>query len=420
MGAREQGSKGERERGAKSDDRVEKRAPSQPRKQRLMRGVLIGLSALLASMLADRFLPVLGVKLDRPTRYTLPPNLNVHEEHLEYSYALRTNSQGLRSAEVPFDKPAGARRIVLLGDAQTAGVGVELEQTFGALLEQKLPNTTVINCGRPWANTLAQARILIHVGLQYDPDLVLLCVSADDLADMPSQDIEDIYDVLPRSRGLTERLWPNLHGAWAASVQRSRYTREREPTGWLARMERIARSKKIAESEIERWRRSVAGFPELVDAADLDRFNGNVMAFGLFWRHSWSDALDIAPGHGEGAWKQMRAVLGALALEALSSGFALAVVFVPARVQYDRGYQDFLRGFGHNMTDRWLTETSNFQIALGRWCGDQGIPFLDLTAAFRGHPFPGALSTPHGGMLTAEGHRLVAEQVAEWLCAGTD
>ncbi len=407
--------------GASAFDEASAETPKRParhRRQSFKVAVLIGLTILLASMLTDRFLPMLSVKFDKPTRYTLPPNLDVRERHLEYDYTLRTNSRGLRCAEVPMEKPPGVRRIVLLGDAQTAGVGVEVEQTFGAILEQKLPNTTLINCGRPWANTLTQARILFHVGLEYGPDLVLLCVSADDLADMPSQDIGDIYDAFPRSRGLTERFWPNLHGARAAWVQRSRYAGEREPFDWRARMEGIARRKKIAESEIERWRKTVDAFPELVDAASRNRFNGNVMAFGLFWRHSWADALDIGPGHGEGAWKQMQAVLGAIALEAVRSGFALAVVFLPARVQYDRDYQNFLRGFGHNMTDRWLTETSHFQIALGRWCGDRGIPFLDLTAAFRGHPVPGALSTRYGGMLTVEGHALVADQIAPWLCGG--
>lgn len=379
--------------------------------------VLIGLTVLLASMLIDRFLPVLGVKLDKPTRYAFPPNLDVREQCLEYNYTLRTNSMGLRCAEIQLEKPPGSTRIVLLGDAQTAGVGVGLERTFGALLEQKLPNTTVINCGRPQANTLTQARILFHVGVQYDPDLVLVCVSADDLANMPSQDVGDIHDALQRPHGLAARLWPNLHGAVASFAQRSRYVQVREPTPWLAQMERIARSKKIAETEIDRWRRSVADFPDLVGAASRNRFDGNIMAFGLFWRHSWADALDIGPGHGEGAWKQMQAVLGAIALEALHSGFALGVVFLPARVQYDREYQVFFRGFGHNMIDRWLTETSRFQIALGRWCGDRGIPFLDLTTAFREHTFSGGLSTRYGGMLTAEGHALVAEQIAQWLCS---
>src|SRR5215831_19651099 len=42
----------------------------------------------------------------------------------------RTNSQGLRDREFPFDRVPGKLRIVMLGDSLTVGWGVPLEETF--------------------------------------------------------------------------------------------------------------------------------------------------------------------------------------------------------------------------------------------------------------------------------------------------
>ena len=48
---------------------------------------------------------------------------------------LTTNSRGLRERELPLAKPAGARRVVFLGDSVTFGAGVNDDEPFPRLLE---------------------------------------------------------------------------------------------------------------------------------------------------------------------------------------------------------------------------------------------------------------------------------------------
>jgi len=377
--------------------------------------VLGGLVALfLLSLLGDRLLPRLSPTFEPDTGLMLPLDLDVRIDKHEFAYTLRTNHLGLRNAEVPLGKPAGARRLLLLGDEQTAGVGVDAEQTFAARLDARLAGIEVINAGRPHADPLQQARIFHHVGVRYGPDAVLLCVAGDDLGNMPWEPIESLFELTPTERTVSELLWPHASAARAKAKRRSKYTAPPEPFDFVAKIEERATKKKISAGHIAAWKRAVAGYPQLVEAAGAGRFNGNVMAMGLLWHRQWPDSLDLGQTYKEKAWANMRRVLRAVAEDASKSGSALGVVFLPERVQYAPAYHGFLRRFGLRMDPLWLTEPSRFQIALGRWCGDHGVPFLDLTEAFRKHADPAALSHTYGGELTAAGHGLVAERVAAW------
>lgn len=116
--------------------------------------------------------------------YELKPGLDTCYE----GSRVVTNSAGLRADqdyEVP--KPAGTYRILLLGDSQTFGQGVEFEETFGQLLEQSIEKNSrgwrveVINSGVDGYNTAQQAAYLEGRGMAYEPDLVVLLFIGNDL-----------------------------------------------------------------------------------------------------------------------------------------------------------------------------------------------------------------------------------------------
>ena len=406
-------------------DRPATPRPGAHRPTRIFLTVLLTLVVLLlASMVADRVLPVAdrllagaGLRLDRPTRLALPPNLDTVRDDFEFRYTIRTNRRGLRAPDVAPVASPETRRIVFLGDGQTFGVGVEAEQTFAALLETQLAGVQTVNCGRPHAHTLAQARILYHLGLRYSPELVVMCVSADDLADMPPAEIKDPYELKAPPRTLGGALWPNLTAARRAAKQREKYTAAREPYDFTADVEQKAVNKKIADSAIQVWKRAAGRHADLIEAAGRRRFDGNVMAFGLLWPLCWPDRLDLAANWTEKRWRRLRRALDLVAAETSHADIRLAVAFIPAGVQYDPQRHEWLRGLGYRMARSTLTETSRFQIALGRWCGDQGIRFLDLTPAFRSHAAPAGLRFTYGDQLTAEGHKLIVSELRPWLQA---
>jgi lysophospholipase L1-like esterase len=70
--------------------------------------------------------------------YRLKPHARTRFVTSEFAADIAVNSIGLRDDEEIGPKPAGERRIVLLGDSLVLSVQVPFEQTFGELLEKRL------------------------------------------------------------------------------------------------------------------------------------------------------------------------------------------------------------------------------------------------------------------------------------------
>ena len=105
---------------------------------------------------------------------------NVHGTMItsEYRHAFNTNSQGFRGTkEYALQKPLGIYRVVVLGDSVALGHGVDDSETFSAVLERKLSEVgpaEVINMGVSGFGTAEELIQLRHVGLAYQPDLIIL------------------------------------------------------------------------------------------------------------------------------------------------------------------------------------------------------------------------------------------------------
>ncbi len=91
---------------------------------------------------------------------------------------LTINSRGLRDREYPLDKPAGVRRILVLGDSYAWGYGVSDDEIFTEILEQKLSlndsKWQVLNSGVSGWGTDQQYLYLKEEGIHYEPDVVVL------------------------------------------------------------------------------------------------------------------------------------------------------------------------------------------------------------------------------------------------------
>ncbi len=102
---------------------------------------------------------------------------------------VRINRQGLRGPEMSLAKPAGEKRILVLGDSFAFGYLLPERDSFPAQLESLLDarapaaRVRVLNAGVPGYSIRMEREYLENRGLALDPDLIVLVGSPGDIAD---------------------------------------------------------------------------------------------------------------------------------------------------------------------------------------------------------------------------------------------
>lgn len=107
--------------------------------------------------------------------YEFKPKLDSYFKLADF----KTNSQGLRDKEYSLDKPANTFRVAVIGGSFTVPAGVELDEAFHSILEERLNqenpdlNYEFINFGVSGYRINNKIATLNHKALEYDPDLIL-------------------------------------------------------------------------------------------------------------------------------------------------------------------------------------------------------------------------------------------------------
>jgi hypothetical protein len=102
------------------------------------------------------------------------------------------NSDGQRDRSFPREKPAGAFRILMLGDSTTFGWGVKLEDTIPKLLEAELNRVgekryEVINASVGNYTTVQEVEYYLTQGVGFHPDMVILDYFINDAEPVPKE-----------------------------------------------------------------------------------------------------------------------------------------------------------------------------------------------------------------------------------------
>ena len=96
----------------------------------------------------------------------------------------KTNSQGLRDKEYSLEKTANTFRVAVIGGSFTVPVGVEIDQAFHSILENRLNqefpdlNYEFINFAVSGYRINNKIAALKQKALEYKPDLILFILSA--------------------------------------------------------------------------------------------------------------------------------------------------------------------------------------------------------------------------------------------------
>ncbi len=106
--------------------------------------------------------------------YVLNPNVVISFK----GAVLSTNSLGLRDREYTLGKPAGARRVALIGDSRALGYGVADDETFENLVEDQLnalegPKVEILNFGVSGYGAFQKNLVLDRVIDEFDADVIL-------------------------------------------------------------------------------------------------------------------------------------------------------------------------------------------------------------------------------------------------------
>jgi hypothetical protein len=106
---------------------------------------------------------------------------------LGFEQPIRINSLGLREREIPYEKPPGVTRVLVVGDSNVAGFEVKPEEAWPrvteSLLRERGHSVEFINAGHRGWGTDQSLLFLMDEGMKYQPDLVLYFWSDNDLDD---------------------------------------------------------------------------------------------------------------------------------------------------------------------------------------------------------------------------------------------
>jgi len=254
---------------------------------------------LLALEIAFRLarVPVGTVQINRSTvrrsdnprlRFELRPG-GVARAEVEY----RVNELGLRGPETTLEKPAGVRRVAVLGDSIAFGYWVSDAQGFARQLEALLNDgasaggrVEVLNFGVPGYNLEQEIEALRAKALAFSPDLVAVLFCLNDLEGLFSYELGLVQERTDRRRTLAGRVreWLVARSRLFSWVEyrlteleaRRHFVKAKNPLEGRLYAEAVGQQKKALQSQLAVLRALVAsrGIPGLVAVVPVlgDRF----------------------------------------------------------------------------------------------------------------------------------------------------
>lgn len=94
---------------------------------------------------------------------------------------VQINDKGLRDRPIDYAKPAGEKRVLVLGGSVTFGYSVPVETGYVARLEQELPGVRAINTGVGGYSAFQFLEYLKTEGVRFQPDVVVLTFALNDV-----------------------------------------------------------------------------------------------------------------------------------------------------------------------------------------------------------------------------------------------
>lgn len=373
---------------------------------------------LLASLAADRIYGVVAPPVALPNTMELifPPNARQSFKSIEFAYEAHINRLGLRERDLAPKRP-GVFRICALGDSYTYGWGVNAEQTWLRLLEEKLKaeglEVETINLGKPGSGPDFYSDLARRALPLLEPDLVIvgILMGNDIIATAPTGVEADKLGVT-----LAESLYPNIVRALRRpAVPEGERTTEVPPQVSTAE-DNVNWTRNTAQSFLEKMsaeeRARYGQIDERVRTAfEAGLFNPYMVDLALKSPETYQHTLRLDDPWIEQCIQAVSDHLRIIA-EAASSVDAPTVVAVLPDGPYvnDHALQGIQR-VGYKMPPDAVDSDGPDQ-AVRETASRAGLPVISATAAFKARRGEPGFYFELDGHMTPKGHALFAEAIA--------
>lgn len=320
------------------------------------------------------------------------------------------NDKGLRDREIPYEKPAGTERVLLLGDSMTAAMQVSLEDTFAKQSETHINNRLdtqweVINGGINGFGTDNELIFYREEAVKYDPDIVIVTMYL----------ANDIYN---NSRVLELRTGGESHKPYFLLSESGELELQNFPaanTDTLGikigsffkkyfQLPRFIAQTMNLRGEVPGWLRPIVSL-----------FGGNRGAGGNAQTQEGEGSAqparlpticdEVYTPEIEEAWEITEAILLQMREEVEANGSQFAVLLLPTAAQVIPPKEG----------ETWYCERPN--TLLTTFLTEQNIPYLDLLQPFRDHMLAGGdtLYFQRDFHMNINGNHLTGELLADFI-----
>ncbi len=321
------------------------------------------------------------------------------EDH-EFRVPVRINSLGFRDVERTLEKPAGRKRILLVGDSHVEALQVPLEEAIGRQLEARLANersdVEVVSNGVSGYGTAGEYLSFRETGVNFDPDLVLL-------AFYPGNDVKNNGAMLEKA----------LKPVYADDGSLVRVDSGKPRTGGRSLLSRSAAYTYLRKLILTKQPGLAGllvrlGLMKKAAIRDSDAPGGVPLDYWVY--------ADPAPAEWIDAWQRTERLLDDFRATATAHGVRFALMIVTARDHlYPESWAALKQAFPRLQSGVWDLDEPTSHVL--RWCRDRRVACLSLLPIFQLERDRGAprLHYVHDGHWTAEGHALAADAAAKFI-----
>ncbi len=321
------------------------------------------------------------------------------EDH-EFRVPVQINSLGFRDVERTREKPVGKKRVLLIGDSHVEALQVPLEEAIGRQLEVRLANdrgdVEVVSTGVSGYGTAGEYLSFREIGVNYDPDLVLL-------AFYPGNDVKNNGPMLEKA----------LKPVYADDGSLVRIDSGKPRVGGRSLLSRSAAYtylRKLILTKQPAIAGALVGLGLMKKTAirEADAPDGVPLDYWVY--------ADPAPEAWADAWRRTERLLDDFQATASAHGVRFAVMIVTSRDHlYADSWGALKQAFPRLQSGVWDLDAPTARVL--RWCEDRGVACLSLLPIFQQERDRGAarLHFVHDGHWTAEGHALAADAAAKFI-----